>query len=422
MASQRHGTELDATDEEELLLIVSGMGTFHEAHDDQPAEYWIGEDCKECVADLQRYLRRDDPMVLAAHRALGSWRVLQQHLIPLLRVCSESDPKLCFNVLKVVVKLTMKPEQLAYKMVDHLKEKKQPDPIIGARMDELRRSHSAYKRAFARSDAMGSVVRLLARPLSLPEDERSDDDAMSIELLFALALNLLHTAHPDEPPPEPGRAADVVARTELLRSLLVTMDREHALELVLYVLQQIEEPGALAFRSLNLTLLEITYYVLSAYSPTALYAVKRAGALRAGARPAHETAAHPAEPSHVTLESLTETESAAVAAGATTKSPVGAAHADDPPSSAAAARTSNGSRRAPQREPSGGAPRPMQLRGALRRAAHRPRRAVCHVRCTPGTCSLHATPAARAPCALARPPVAADVRCIQMRRARRPEA
>ena len=106
-------TDLDQTDEEELLLIVSGMGSLvQSASPDEPAGYMIGADCKECIADLQRYLRRDDPMVMAAHRALGSWRVLQTHLIPLLGCIGSTDTKLTFNVLKVIVKLTMKPEQL----------------------------------------------------------------------------------------------------------------------------------------------------------------------------------------------------------------------------------------------------------------------------------------------------------------------
>ena len=42
------------------------------------------------------------------------------------------------------------------------------------------------------------------------------------------------------------------------------MEREHGLETLLYVLQQVEESPT--FRSFNLTLLEITYYVLSAHS------------------------------------------------------------------------------------------------------------------------------------------------------------
>ena len=206
----RGGTDLDEIQEEELLLIVSGMGTLHEAQGDVPAEYWIGEDCKECVADLQRFLRRDDNLVLAAHRALGSWRVLQQHLLPLLRVCADSDVKLCFSVLKLVVKLTMKPEQLGFRMCDHLKERerKEPDEIVGARLHELRRYHREYKRAFVRSDNMSVIVRLLARPLSVADEVRSEEEGMAIELLFTLILNLMHTSHPDAPPPEPAGEDD----------------------------------------------------------------------------------------------------------------------------------------------------------------------------------------------------------------------
>lgn len=96
-------------DEEELLLIVSGMGE-RIANENR---YLIGSECADCVADLQRYLRRDDPIVMAAHRALGSWHVLQTHLIPLLQATCDSDVKLSFNVLKLIVKLTMKPEQLS---------------------------------------------------------------------------------------------------------------------------------------------------------------------------------------------------------------------------------------------------------------------------------------------------------------------
>merc|ERR1712185_501282 len=123
----------------------------------------IGPECKDCVADLQRYLRRDDPMVMAAHRALGSWRVLQTHLLPLLQATGDSDTKLAFNVLKVIVKLTMKPEQLCTRMRDLLAEKKDPGAEVGAAIDELQRHHRAYKRAFVGvkgGDAMGSLVWL----------------------------------------------------------------------------------------------------------------------------------------------------------------------------------------------------------------------------------------------------------------------
>ena len=304
----RGGSDLDIQDEEELLLIVSGIGE----HVVAEGRYMIGTDCKDCVSDLQRYLRRDDPMVMAAHRALGSWRTMQTHLLPLLTAIGDSDAKLTFNVLKVIVKLTMKPEQLgvpslllratparactaqlaslarecrltdpsrsrafaATRMLENINEKKTPDPLFGARIDELQRYHRAYKRAFVRGETMGAIASLLGRSLGVPEDVRSDDESMTVELLLALVLNILHTAHPDAPPAEPERASEHLSERETLRALLCAMEREHVLETLLYVLQQVEESPTL--RSFNLTLLEITYYTLSAHKPDELYAIQKA--------------------------------------------------------------------------------------------------------------------------------------------------
>lgn len=74
-------------------------------------------------------------------------------------------------------------------MREHLVEKKTPDRLIGARIDELQRYHRAYKCAFVQSDATGTLVWLLGRALGVPEDVRSDDEGMMIELLLALVLS-----------------------------------------------------------------------------------------------------------------------------------------------------------------------------------------------------------------------------------------
>jgi hypothetical protein len=99
MALHAHGaTQLDPADEEELLLIVSGLGLTDASEGGKG--YLVGSECSDCLRDMQRYLRRDDQHVLACHRALGAWRVLQTHLLPILRTC-KNDPKLVFDVLKV---------------------------------------------------------------------------------------------------------------------------------------------------------------------------------------------------------------------------------------------------------------------------------------------------------------------------------
>ena len=111
---------------------------------------------------------------------------------------------------------------------------------------------------------MGNLVWLLGKGLSIEENERSEE-AMLIELLLALVLNLLHEPRRHRA----RRAADAISDKETLRALLRCMEREHTLETVLYILQQVEENPT--FRNFNLTLLEIVYYALSAQSAEALY-------------------------------------------------------------------------------------------------------------------------------------------------------
>ena len=61
------------------------------------------------------------------------------------------------------------------KLVEHLKEKKNPDKIFGKAMGDLQAIHVAYKKAFLDGDAMGSVVRLLAKCLDVPDAVRTDE-------------------------------------------------------------------------------------------------------------------------------------------------------------------------------------------------------------------------------------------------------
>ena len=76
-------TDLEDDEEEELLLLISGMGMTQQV-EGGGTEYWVGEEVHECVSDLQRYVRRDDPFSMRTHRALGTWRTVQSHLLPML--------------------------------------------------------------------------------------------------------------------------------------------------------------------------------------------------------------------------------------------------------------------------------------------------------------------------------------------------
>ena len=78
LMAARLATDLEPEDEEELLLIVAGLG-LTQTNEDGSTEYWIRErsECMECLNDMQRYLRRDDQLKMGCHRALGAWKVLQ---------------------------------------------------------------------------------------------------------------------------------------------------------------------------------------------------------------------------------------------------------------------------------------------------------------------------------------------------------
>ncbi|KAJ1620493.1 hypothetical protein T492DRAFT_888584, partial [Pavlovales sp. CCMP2436] len=92
-------------DEDDLMMCVSGLGSAQKI-DDGEQIYVPGEECLACLNDLQRYLRRDSPKEMAAHIKLGKWSVAKTHLLPML-ISQAHDQKLVFNVLKLLVKLTM---------------------------------------------------------------------------------------------------------------------------------------------------------------------------------------------------------------------------------------------------------------------------------------------------------------------------
>ena len=121
---------------------------------------------------------------------------------------------------------------------------------------------------------MAMLVRMLAGPLAKAEGVRTEEESMVIELMLALLLNLLHTRAPDAPPPAVGEGAQRLTDVGTLREMLVGLDREHGVELLIYVLQQVEESET--HRAWNLTLLEILFYVLSSHEPAALFGAKSA--------------------------------------------------------------------------------------------------------------------------------------------------
>ena len=122
--------------------------------------------------------------------------------------------------------------------MDHVRERKTPDPSFGRQMQELNVYHRAYSDAFSSRENVGVLVRLLALTLNQPEEERDDVSAMVIELVLTLLVNLLHTEPPDAPPPKAALVHTRHDNMSVLRKTLVSIDSEDGLELLVYILQQ----------------------------------------------------------------------------------------------------------------------------------------------------------------------------------------
>eukprot|EP00943_MAST-04B_sp_MAST-4B-sp1_P004971 g4971.t1 len=232
----------------DLLAICTGIGVTEEEHFPDGRTRKVitkGDDCEECIHDLQRYLRRDDG-TKSMHRFLGSagLGVLQNKLLPLITTYHLSDSKLVFSVTKVLVMLTMPPEE------------------NGAMQDIEMQDLVKYKEAFLSQDVLGIFVSMLEEPLSHDGFDRTDDDNMLIELILTLFRNLLHVPNPEYSSTSGGEHL-----SHLQEDFIVLLHKELVLETVLLLAQLIENE---ANREWNLLLLELFYLLFRGQSPVSI--------------------------------------------------------------------------------------------------------------------------------------------------------
>ena len=84
-----------------LLSLVSGLGSVKQLADGSAA-YVADEQCLDCLYDIQRFLRRDEPATRDVVCQLSDWNALRQHFVPLL-VTYASKFDVAFNATKVRV-------------------------------------------------------------------------------------------------------------------------------------------------------------------------------------------------------------------------------------------------------------------------------------------------------------------------------
>ena len=268
------GSRTDAEKHQSMLLaLCTGLGaTTHEELQDgtRIRSIEMGEDCAACIADIQRYLRRDDSMK-SIFKLLSSWDIVQTRLLPLIYKYQE-DKTLQFAATKLVVMLTMPPEN----GFSEAKQRQAGDVVERLRGGVRERkalafltvSHVRYlqemKTAFLQPHVLKCFVDLLTDAWARDGFDRDEHDLRVIELVLSLFRNLLHV--PNSPPKSSTKDAHF---THLQENFIVALEREYIVELVLHLIQHVNEEDT---KEWNLLLLEMMYLLLRGQNPATLLA------------------------------------------------------------------------------------------------------------------------------------------------------
>lgn len=261
----------------ELLLVGAALGSTETltAEDGSLVERFIrGENCLEWLQDLQRALRRDDEATRAVSIRLGSWRVVETKLLPLLLECRD-DMELVVTLAKIFVMLTMPLGPTARKWARFQVNARDAAEMGGTEAARRRAAARAQvkhllamKRAFvqvAGGEAIAALVGAMEEPLARGA-RRSEADTLIIELVLTLFRNLLciedvcrGLAAAGGEEGQSGGAGDGVDDRQVHQELLVLLEREYVLEVVLCLCQGVQ---ARENQPWNLLLMETISHLL----------------------------------------------------------------------------------------------------------------------------------------------------------------
>jgi hypothetical protein len=268
------GRRTDAEKNQSMLLaLCTGLGatTYEDLKDGtRIRSIEMGEDCSACIADIQRYLRRDDSMK-SIFKLLSSWDIVQTRLLPLIYKYQDNK-QLQFAATKLVVMLTMPPEN----GFSEASQRQAKDVMDRLRGDERERkalafltvSHVRYlqemKDSFLQPHILKCFVDVLADAWARDGFDRDEHDLRVIELVLSLFRNLLHV--PNSPPKSSTKDAKYC---NLQENFIVALEKEYIIELVLHLIQHVNEEDT---KEWNLLLLEMMYLLLRGQNPATLLA------------------------------------------------------------------------------------------------------------------------------------------------------
>lgn len=235
-------------DEDLLISVAGGLGRF----DEEANVYRKDSDCLECLKDLQRFLRRDDPFSRDVFHRLVQWDLVSTDIVPLI-VQYQEDQDIVYNALKILTFLTMP-----------------IDPTSDSLYMQCQ-SLNRIKECFLANDAVAVIVGLLSRPLSR-YPRLSEKDILVVQLVLAFVRNLLCIDSSARDLGIDNAAANLAgAEDERKGNLILRLFKDNVLELVMLVAQHCNEK---AFKNDAPLILHIVYQIFEGFSPLQLFQKK----------------------------------------------------------------------------------------------------------------------------------------------------
>jgi hypothetical protein len=205
---------------------------------------------------------------MSFHRALVEWKILQDHVFPLL-ITYGDDPEVLYECMVVMYLMTCLPPTPKIELDDDKDVKKSKWRTYGAGAVPSFECLANIKEQFARStDAVTVVMKWLIEPLQHVGHERSESETIVLDLALNLIRNLLQL--------HPAVESEIVLPATLRVKLHTAQDMllqkfadENVLEMLVLLAQNVEEDEN---RNWNMLLLDIMGLVFVKEDPAEVLA------------------------------------------------------------------------------------------------------------------------------------------------------
>lgn len=232
-------------DTQGLSQICAGLGERIENDDDVLIGYTPSGYCLDNLKDLQRFLRRDDPVSRDVFRQICKWNIVGKDIVPIIEY-NQNDRALVINAVKILVFLTM--------------------PIDSTTEDVAQQMEYLWdlKAAVTRNVTVAVIVSLLEDPLEhLESNSFTEDDWKLVQLVLTLFRNILAVQELTLQQKSSGFATHYLY---LIDKFLEIIFEEHVMDLVLVLIQHVDDPRGFIHKDC-LLLLEIFHHIFQGRDP-----------------------------------------------------------------------------------------------------------------------------------------------------------